>query len=126
MEHRRRPPIGPPHTFVVYEKKTGAIRGVHHLMGGPAPKAPLPADSVLTAAKQRRASEALKESVTKSTASLSGAPAASLAVLELRKPMPRGAASMRVDPRRRRLVAAPSGAAVKLPPLGRRPKGVGR
>ena len=113
----RRPPSGPTQTFVVYEKKTGAIRGVHHLMGGPPA-----ASAMLTAAKQRQASRALKESVMKRTASLSGLSAGSLAVLELRKPLPRGAEAMRVDPARRRLVRVPPGVGTRIAPLGRRPR----
>ena len=108
----RRPPSGPTQTFVVYEKKTGAIRGIHHLLGGP----PV-ASAMLTAAKQRQASRALQESVMKRTASLSGLPAGSLAVLELRKPLPRGAEAMRVDPARRRLVRVRPAAGEALSPL---------
>ncbi len=113
----RRPPSRPPQTFVVYEKKTGAIRGVHHLIGG-SPGS----DAVLTAEKRRRASEALKDSVVRRTASISGLSAASLAVLELRAPMPRGAEAMRVDPARRRLVRVRPAAGAKLSTLMPQPR----
>jgi hypothetical protein len=62
----------------------------------------------------------LKDSVVRRTASMSGLSAGRLAVLELRKPMPRGAESMRVDPARRRLV--PVRPAPGLPTLGPRPR----
>jgi hypothetical protein len=108
----RRPPTGPEQTFVIYEKKTGGIRGIHHIVGG-SPGG----DKVLTPAKLRRASDALKKSVVKRTASISGLSPDALAVLELKAPMPRGAEAMRVDPARRRLVPAPPAAGARLSKL---------
>jgi len=97
----RRPPTRPTKTFVIYDKKTGAIRGVHHIFG-----ASPGGDKVLTAEKRRRASDALASAVMKRTASMSGVSPATLTVLELKRPMPRGARPMRVDPAKRRLVPA--------------------
>jgi len=107
----RRPPTRPTQTFVIYEKKTGALRGVHHIFGGP------PGDKVLTPEKLRRASKALASSVMRRTASMGGLSPAALASLELKASMPRGAANMRVDPKRRRLVPAPPAAGARLSKL---------
>jgi len=108
----RRPSTRPTQTFVIYEKKTGAIRGIHHVFGG-SPGG----DKVLTPEKRRRASDALKNSVTRRTASIRGLSPAALATLELKAPMPRGAEAMRVDPKRRRLVPALPAAGAKLSKL---------
>jgi hypothetical protein len=110
----RRPPTRPTQTFVIYEKKSGALRGIHHVFGGP----PV-GDKVLTPEKLRRASKALASSVTKRTASMGGLSPAALASLELKAPMPRGAEAMRVDPAGRRLVPKPPAAGAKLSKLVR-------
>ena len=114
----RRPPTRPTKTFVIYDKKTGAIRGVHHIVG-----ASPGGDKLLTAEKRRRASDALASAVMKRTASMSGVSPATLTVLELKRPMPRLFKPMRVDPAKRRLVPAPPIDGVKVSRLIRPSRG---
>jgi hypothetical protein len=112
VSRERRPPTGPTQTFVIYDKKTGAIRGFHHIIG-----ASPGGDKMLTAEKRRRASDAVASAVMKRTASMSSVSPATLSVLELKGPMPRVAKPMRVDLAKRRLVPALPAAGIKLSKL---------
>jgi hypothetical protein len=96
----RRPPTGPRLSFVIYEKKTGSILGVHQILTYDAPRS----NAIVTKEKQRAAAKALHESVLKRTASVSGIPTKRLGVLQVRHLNTDDLAQSHVDEKRGRVV----------------------
>jgi hypothetical protein len=101
IDRVRRPPAGAAQVFVLYDRSTGAIVGVHHVLSAGAP----PSGSLLPAEKQRAAAKAVDEAVLRRVASTARIPATRVASLRVRAPLG-DFSEMRVDVRRRRLVRA--------------------
>jgi hypothetical protein len=106
----RRQPSGPGLSFVIYERKTGTVKGIHHVVSGPAH-----ADAVLTLVKQRAAAGRLNTAVIKHAALMAGVPQDRLAILRLSRPFEGSLAGLRVD--RGRLSRGPRVRNGKLSPL---------
>jgi len=94
-------PSGPAQVFVIYDRKTGAIVGAHHVLNPGAQ----PSGTLLTTEKQRAAAKALDEALLQRAAATAGVPASRVALLRMRAPLG-DLSQMRV--RRGRLVRAPA------------------
>jgi hypothetical protein len=101
IERVRRPPSGAAQVFVLYDRSTGTIVGVHHVLSAGAPAS----GSLLPAARQRAAAKAVDEAVRRRVASTARIPATRIASLRVRARLG-DFSQMRVDVRRRRLVRA--------------------
>jgi hypothetical protein len=99
IDRIRRPPSGAAHVFVLYDRSTGAIVGVHDVLSAGAPAS----GSSLTAVKQRAAAKAVDEAVLRRVAATARITATRVASLRVRAPLG-DFSQMRVDVARRRLV----------------------
>ena len=113
LTRSRKRPTGPLLSFVIYERKTGSILGVHQVLTYEAPSA----NAILTEAKQRAAAKAVTESVLKRVALASGLAANRLAMLAARRLDPGDLAGARIDVKRRRLIRARTPSAARLSTL---------
>jgi hypothetical protein len=95
----RRPPSGRGQVFVIYDRETGAIVGLHHLLTSPTPAA----SPTFTEEKQRAAARSLDEALLRRAAATAGIPASRVRSLRVRGPMA-DPSRMRVDVARSRLV----------------------
>jgi hypothetical protein len=113
LRRSRKRPTGPLLSFVIYERKTGSILGMHQILTYEAPSA----NAILTEQKQRAAAKAVTESVLKRVALASGLAANRLAVLAARRLDPGDLAGARIDVKRRRLIRTRASSAARLSTL---------
>jgi len=109
----RKRPTGPLLSFVIYERKTGSILGLHQVLTYEEPRA----NAILTEAKQRAAAKTVTESVLKRVAHASGLTTNRVAMLAARGLDPKDLAGARIDVKRRRLIRARAPGAARLSAL---------
>jgi hypothetical protein len=96
-------PTGPVRYFVIYQRETGSILGVHQMLSYATKRS----DAILTPEKQQAAEQATQVAAVQRVAAAAGVPVDQLETLQVKEAHAGQLAHMRVDPKRHRLVRKP-------------------